>query len=254
MLFIYHNAFILFHKVPIVDFYAFLSDHFEEKSILLKMTSPIIVKARFSNEITGLPFTSLFSNYRKSTEKNLKLNNAIDQLVTHSILIKGIQRERHILTARKETYLKASPATIRSNERMLTYLHSINIDINIYERIYLSSPLPIDMELTPFAVNYLLSNNDFLEYCHLFNNVHIQQQMDERLLKHEVQYRMSFGRRQYYIPSPSHIIGEGKRQNNLKFKQLYVKLTGSIYIQNSQSQSASEESSVNHDGNGDPET
>ncbi|CAF4569317.1 unnamed protein product, partial [Didymodactylos carnosus] len=129
--------------------------------------------AWFSNEATGLPFTSLFLNYRKSKSKMIRLTNAIDNLIQFRILQKGIGRDRHIVTARKETYMKAPPATIRSNANMLVYLQSIGIDLEEYVHFYLSSPLPADMKLTEFAVNMILSNDDYIEICHLFNDVRI---------------------------------------------------------------------------------
>ncbi|CAF0827375.1 unnamed protein product [Adineta steineri] len=165
---------------------------YEHQCILLKMTSPILIKAWFNNEITGLPFTKIFSNYRKSKGKLSKLIQAVDELLTNGILKKGIQNTRHIVTARKETYLKASPATIRGDSNMINYLLLIGIDIDTYEHVYLSSPLPMNMELTTSAVNSILFNDDYIEYCHLFNDVRIQKEMEERLSKHMVEYRMSF--------------------------------------------------------------
>ncbi|CAF1251304.1 unnamed protein product [Didymodactylos carnosus] len=135
------------------------------------MASPILLKAWFSNEATGLPFTSLFLNYRKSKSKMVRLTNAIQNLIQFRILPKGIGRDRHIVTARKETYMKAPPATMRSNANMLVYLQSIGIDLDEYVHFYLSSPLPTDMKLTEFAVNMILSNDDYIEICHLFNDV-----------------------------------------------------------------------------------
>ncbi|CAF1225115.1 unnamed protein product [Rotaria sordida] len=182
--------------------------YYEHHSILLKMTSPILVKAWFNNEITGLPFTKIFCNYRKSKSKVSKLIETIDELVQHGILKKGVNDNRHVVAARKETYLKTSPVTIRANNRMLDYLQSIGIDIDTYEHAYLSSPLPMNMELTTFAVNLILSDDDYIEYCHLFNDVHIQNEMGERLSKQMVEYRMVFGQKQYYIPSLSQIVEE----------------------------------------------
>lgn len=173
------------------------------------MTSPIIIKAWFNNEITGLPFTKIFSNYRKSKTKSSKLYQAIDELVQHGILKKGAKDNRHVVTARKETYLKTSPATIRGNIDMLNYLQSIGVDVDTYERVYLSSPLPMSMELTTFAVNLILFDNDYIEYCHLFNDVRIQKEMEERLSKHMVEYRMLLGQKQYYVPSLSQIVEQG---------------------------------------------
>lgn len=170
------------------------------------MTSPILIKAWFNNVITGLPFTTLFTNYRKSTEKTLKLTQAIEQLVAHGLLQKGIKHTRHIVTARKETYLKTSPVTIRQNPNMLDYLQSIGIDIDNYEHVYLISPLPMNMELTSYTVDSILSNNDYIEFCHLFNDARIQRHMEQLLLKNEVQHRMMFGRKQYYVQSSSQIM------------------------------------------------
>ncbi|CAF4283406.1 unnamed protein product [Rotaria sp. Silwood2] len=172
------------------------------------MTSPILIKAWFSNEITGLPFTKIFIYYRKAKSKMSKLTNAIDELVRYGILQKGVKDNRYVVIARKETYLKTSPATIRRNTRMLNYLQSIGVDIDTYEHTYLSSPLPMNMELTASAVNLIISDDDYLEYCHLFNDVRIQKEMEERWSKHMIQYRMSFGRKQYYMPSLSQVVEE----------------------------------------------
>ena len=131
------------------------------------MTSPILLKAWFSNEITGLPFTNIFDHYRKSKDKSAKLTKAIEQLVESGILQKDIKDTRYIVTARKETYLKTSPATVRRNPNMLNYLQSIGINIDTYEHAYLSSRLPMNMELTSFAVDFILSNDDYLEFRHL---------------------------------------------------------------------------------------
>ncbi|CAM4830210.1 unnamed protein product [Rotaria magnacalcarata] len=181
---------------------------YEHQSILLKMTSPILLKAWFNNEITGLPFTKIFIHYRKAKSKMPKLINAIDELVRYGILQKGVKDNRYVVIARKETYLKTSPATIRRNTRMLNYLQSIGVDIDTYEHTYLSSPLPMNMELTVSAVNLITSDDDYLQYCHLFNDVRIQKEMEERLSKHMIEYRMSFGRKQYYMPPLSQIVEE----------------------------------------------
>ncbi|CAF4536116.1 unnamed protein product [Rotaria magnacalcarata] len=134
------------------------------------MASPILLKAWFSNEITGLPFTSIFISYRKWKKKTIRLTNATDNLIKFGLLKKDIGRDRHIVTARKETYMKVPPATIRSSTNMLSYLQSIGINIDTYEHFYLSSPLPTDMQLTEFAVNMIVSNADSIEICHLFND------------------------------------------------------------------------------------
>ncbi|CAF1538143.1 unnamed protein product, partial [Adineta ricciae] len=183
---------------------------YEHQAILLKMTSPILVRAWFNNEITGLPFTKTFKNYRKSKSKLPKLNQAVDELVQNDILKKGFQNTRHIVAARKETYLKTSPATIRGNSNMLGYLQSISVDIDTYEHVYLSSPLPMNMELTTFATNVILFNDDYVEYCHLFNDARIEKEMEERLTKHMIESRMSFGRKQYFMPLLSQIAVQGK--------------------------------------------
>ncbi|CAF2130827.1 unnamed protein product, partial [Rotaria magnacalcarata] len=109
-------------------------------------------------------------SYRKWKKKTIRLTNAIDNLIKFGLLKKGIGRDRHIVTARKETYMKVPPATIRSSTNMLSYLQSIGINIDTYEHFYLSSPLPTDMQLTEFPVNMIVSNADSIEICHLFND------------------------------------------------------------------------------------
>ncbi|CAF1517353.1 unnamed protein product [Adineta ricciae] len=207
---------------------------YEHQCILLKMTSPILIKAWFSNDITGLPFTKIFSSYRKSKNKMSKLSRAVDELVQNDILRKGLQNTRHIVAARKETYLKASPTTIRGNADMLNYLLSIGIDIDTYEHTYLSSPLPMHMELTTFAVNSILFNDDYIQYCHLFNDARIEKEMEDRLSKEVVQYRMSLGRKQYYVPSMSQT---AERDN--------------FNVENSQPYDADQTPTDNNDGNDD---
>ncbi|CAF1415469.1 unnamed protein product [Rotaria magnacalcarata] len=97
----------------------------------------------------------------------LKLNNNSFTVLPG---VKSIGRDRHIVTARKETYMKVPPATIRSSTNMLSYLQSIGINIDTYEHFYPSSPLPTDMQLTEFAVNMIVSNADSIEISHLFND------------------------------------------------------------------------------------
>jgi hypothetical protein len=174
------------------------------------MASPIILKAWFNNVVTGLPFTTLFANYRKSKDKSTRLANAIANLVQIGILQAGIGHNRHIVTARKETYMKVPPIIIRSNTDMLDYLQSIGIDLNSYEHFYLSSPLPANMELTDSTVNMILSDDNYIEICHLFNDARIQKQMEERLSQRLIQYRMVQGRKQYYIPTSSQVIDQRK--------------------------------------------
>jgi hypothetical protein len=60
----------------------------------------------------------------------IKLTKAIDRLIEFDVIQKGIGRERYIITARKETYMKTPPATIRRNANMLSYLQSIGINID----------------------------------------------------------------------------------------------------------------------------
>ncbi|CAF1344887.1 unnamed protein product [Rotaria sordida] len=62
-----------------------------------------------------------------------KLIQAADELVQFGILKKGAKDNRHVVAARKETYLKTSPATIHGNTGMLDYLQSIGVDIDTYE-------------------------------------------------------------------------------------------------------------------------
>ena len=60
---------------------------------------------------------------------------------------------------------------------MLTYLRSVGIDVDTYEHVYHSSPLPMYMELTTFGVNSILFNDYYVEYCRLFNDALIQKEM-----------------------------------------------------------------------------
>ncbi|CAF0904895.1 unnamed protein product [Adineta steineri] len=70
------------------------------------MISPVLLKVWFSNEIIGLPFTEIFVHYQKSKNIMLKLIQAIDELIQFGILKKGVKDNRHVVTARKETYLR----------------------------------------------------------------------------------------------------------------------------------------------------
>ncbi|CAF0767955.1 unnamed protein product [Adineta steineri] len=84
--------------------------------------------------------------------------------MTSPILLKApfssVKDNRYAVTARKETYLKTSSATIRGDTDMLNYLQSIGVDIDTYEHVYLSSPLLINMELTTFTTNFILFDDD----------------------------------------------------------------------------------------------
>ncbi|CAF4753459.1 unnamed protein product, partial [Rotaria magnacalcarata] len=138
-----------------------IDDKFPNMNQILKKTSNT-AKNGITNSAQGL--------LSKVEEKTIRLTNAIDNLIKFGLLKKGIGRDRHIVTARKETYMKVPPATIRSSTNMLSYLQSIGINIDTYEHFYPSSPLPTDMQLTEFAVNMIVSNADSIEISHLFND------------------------------------------------------------------------------------
>ncbi|CAF2060486.1 unnamed protein product [Rotaria magnacalcarata] len=144
------------------------NDFFEEQAILLKMASPILLKAWFSNEITGLPFTSIFISYRKSKKKTIRLTNAIDNLIKFGLLKKGIGRDRHIVTARKETYMKVPPATIRSKNINSQDVQGYNTNATRNNNVI--SPLRSSNNLLKSLASFHLSNSPVFSEVHDLND------------------------------------------------------------------------------------
>lgn len=161
------------------------------------------------NTVTGLQFTNLFSGYRKSKEKNARLINAIDYLLESNLLTKGIHDSRHIVTARKETYLKTPPGVIRANPKLIAAMKYIGLDIDEYEHFYLSSPLPQNMELTKSTISMIFSTDDFIPVAHLFNGMRIEQEMRRRVALRLLGQRTVHGRDQYFLLSPTQQIDNG---------------------------------------------
>ena len=175
----------------------------------MRMSSPILLKAWFSNPVTGLQFTSLFRGYRKSKEKHARLMNAIDYLVESNLLTKGIHDSRHIVTARKETYLKTPPAVIRANPNLIAAMKYVGVDIDEYEHAYLSSPLPQNMELTKSTITMIFSTDGFIPVAHLFNDTRIEQEMRRRVALRLLGQRTVHGREQYFLLSSTQQMDNG---------------------------------------------
>ena len=168
---------------------------------MLKMASPIILTAWFSNFITGLPFTNPFGKYRKSKSKRDRLSGAIRYLINCDLLLEGCSASRHVVSARKETYLKKPPAVIRADPKLLGALESIGVDIDHYEHVYLSSPLPKNLELTETAIETILYDDDYVQAAHLFNNARIEQEMQRRVSSGSLGQRVVHGHNQYFLLS-----------------------------------------------------
>lgn len=173
------------------------------------MASPIICKAWLNNVITGLPYTGIFKNYWKSKTKTIRLNDAINYLINTGLIQKGEGTTRHLVVARKETYFKTPPFMIRSDSNKLKALETININIDVYEYNYMKSFLPSNTELTEETIKMILSKDEFISICHLFNNTRIEQEMKRRTSVQLVEQEFVQGKQQYRIASASQQINNG---------------------------------------------
>lgn len=194
----------------------------EERSIMLTMASPIILTAWFSNFITGLPFTNPFGQHRKSKIKRKRLSDAIRCLIDCDLLLEGFDANRHVISARKQTYLKKTPAAIRANPQLLGALESFCIDIDQYENCYISSPLPKNLELTETAIETILCNDDYVEVAHLFNNAKVEQEMQQRVLSGSLGQRFVHGYNQYFILSSTQ--RTGNKRDSSPYEQSHYQL------------------------------
>ncbi|CAF3926473.1 unnamed protein product [Rotaria sp. Silwood1] len=167
------------------------------------MASPILSKAWFNNTITGLPYTGIFKNYTKSKSKMIRLNNALDYLVNNGLIECGTANKKHLVGARRETYMKTPPFNIRTDKNKLTALELININIDEYEHIYMNSPLPANIQLTEETIKLILSNEEYTPIVHLFNDIRVEQEMELRIASHIVQQEIIQGKKQYHIVSSS---------------------------------------------------
>ncbi|CAF1431870.1 unnamed protein product [Rotaria sordida] len=167
------------------------------------MASPILSKAWFNNSITGLPYTGIFKNYAKSKSKMIRLNNALGYLINNSLIQYGTGNKKHLVGARRETFMKTPPSNIRTDKNKLTALELININIDEYEHIYMNSPLPANIQLTEETIKLILSNEEYTPIVHLFNDIRIEQEMEHRIASHTVQQEIIQGKKQYHIVSSS---------------------------------------------------
>ncbi|CAF4574724.1 unnamed protein product [Rotaria socialis] len=190
---------------------------FEEQTILLTMTSPILSKAWFTNPTTGLPYTGIFKNYAKSKSKMIRLTEAINYLVNTDLVQCGTGNKKHLVGARKETFIKIPPCIIRTDQKRLTALKSININIDQYEHIYMHSPLPTNMELTEETIKLILSNDNYIPIVHLFNDIRIEQEMERRVAAYMVHQEFIQGKNQYHIISSSQQIDH----NNIYVQDIF---------------------------------
>ena len=157
------------------ELYTFLYSHaIEEQLILMNMPSPNLLKAWLSNPVTGLQFTSFFCGYRKLEEKRTRIMNAIYYTAECDVLSKAVHHTRHIVTTRKETFMKKPPAVIRANLNLLAALKYVDLDIDQYEHSFVSSPLPKNVELTNSTIVMILSADDFIEVAHLSIDARIE--------------------------------------------------------------------------------
>lgn len=173
------------------------------------MTSPILCKAWLNNVITGLPYTGVFKNYPRSKKKMTRLADAVNYLIDKGLIQHGTGNKKHLVGARKETFLKTPPCLIRTDHNKLLALQSININIDEYEHIYMNSLLPANMELTEETFNLILSNDEYIPIAHLFNDFRIEQEMERRVLAHTIQCEITQGRKQYHTISSSQRIDIG---------------------------------------------
>ena len=165
------------------------------------MTSPILSKAWFNNMITGLPFTGIFKNYPKSKSKIIRLADAINYLINSGLMQNGIGNKKHLVGARKETFMKTPPHVIRIDQDKLSALQSIDINIDEYEHIYMNSSLPANMESTEEAIKLILSNDEYIQVAHLFHNIQIEQEMARRVSAHMIEQEFIHGKKQYRMLS-----------------------------------------------------
>ena len=198
-----------FYKESNQTFCIPFSSFFEEKTIMLTMASPILSKAWFNNPVTGLPYTSIFKNYGKSKAKMIRLANAVNYLINTGLIVKGAGHDRHLVSARKETFMKTPPSIIRGDANKLLALESIDINIDTYEHHYLNSPLPAHTELTEETIKLILSNDEYISIAHLFNDVRIEQEMEHRVSSHTVQHEFVHGKKQYRMVSSSQQMNAG---------------------------------------------
>ena len=172
---------------------------FEEQTIMLTMSSPVLSKAWFNNPVTGLPYTGIFKNYGKSQTKIVRLANAVDYLIKTGLIQKGTGQNRHLVAARKETFFKTPPSLVCINPQKVAALESININIDTYEHMYMNSPLATNMELTEETVKMILSDDEYAPIAHLFNDIRIEKEMEHRAMNRMIQYTFVHGTKRYQI-------------------------------------------------------
>ena len=175
---------------------------------MLTMASPILSKAWLNNTITGLPYTGIFKNYVKSKSKTTRLTNAIDHLINTGLIQCGAADKKHLVGAQK-TFMKIPPSIIRADKSRLAALESININIDEYEHIYMNSSLPANMVLTDETIKLILSNDEYIQVAHLFNDVRIEQEMERRVSADIVKYEFIHGKKQYRMDSSSQKLDNG---------------------------------------------
>lgn len=184
------------------------------------MASPILSKAWFNNPVTGLPYTGIFKNYSKSKTKMIRLTNAINYLINTGLLQKGVGPGRHLMSARKETYMKMPPSLVRKDSVKLAALTSININIDTYEYCYYNSVLPTNMGLSEETIKLIVSSDEFVSIAHVFNNDRIHAIMEERVLNNLLQCNIVHGKKQYCIIPASQQINNSKLFFLFNFKLL----------------------------------
>ncbi|CAF5029532.1 unnamed protein product [Rotaria sp. Silwood1] len=142
------------------------------------MSSIFISKSWLSNNITGITYSGLFkSNSSQARE-------AINNLVNAGLLLSG----NFIVNCKKESYVKISPVSIRSNSTLLAVLNSFNIDINLYEKVFNEFSMPLKVHLSRSGIDFLLEDIDYVSFYHLFINQvdfkkRLQQKIDRRLIE-----------------------------------------------------------------------
>ncbi|CAF4961376.1 unnamed protein product, partial [Rotaria sp. Silwood1] len=62
-----------------------------------------------------------------------RLTDAVDYLINTGLIQRGASQCRHLVSDRKETFLKTSPCVIRADKNSLAAAESININVDEYE-------------------------------------------------------------------------------------------------------------------------
>jgi hypothetical protein len=131
---------------------------YNEKYVLLSMTSPFILSSWLSTNTKGLTWSGKWN-------KNVSDGQAVlHSLVEAGLLVEGM----FIMYSKNPSFAKLTPAAIQEDRAKVASFESFGITLREYQAAYENMKMPDRAKLNSTGVKYLSESEYFIPYYHLY--------------------------------------------------------------------------------------